>query len=110
MPVLSPLNFEDIPPQIHNDIHPNTLPAPPPSPSYDHLRTPGPSFSSMLERVERLTINSDPDIRRCLFPGLESSSSNNAKKFASRRLDPHVNRSGELLVGKRVNKGRLRRL
>ena len=122
-PVLTSLNHRYTP-LTHS--YPRSTISPSPTPS--HLRTPGPSLSSM---VEKLSIDGpENDIRRCLFPGMESPGMKrpNSKDILigpiPRRPDSSVHRlvgkktsrthlpncSAHRLVGKKTSRTRLRRL
>lgn len=110
-PALTSLNHRYTP-LTHS--YPRSTVSPSPTPSLSHLRTPGPSLSSM---VEKLSIDGpENDIRRCLFPGMESPGMKrpNSKDILigpiPRRPDSLPNCSVDRLVGKKTSRTRLRRL
>jgi hypothetical protein len=106
LPILSPVNFKDTP-RPKAETHRSATPSPLSSPSY---YTPGSSFSSMIKRVEKLSINSSNyDICRRLFPDLSipKKPSPTASRVVEGRGGPAY---ADVLIGRKHNKSRLRRL
>jgi hypothetical protein len=103
LPILSPVNFKDTP-RPKAETHRSATPSPLSSPSY---YTPGSSFSSMIKRVEKLSINYD--ICRRLFPDLSipKKPSPTASRVVEGRGGPAY---ADVLIGRKHNKSRLRRL